>query len=104
MHKQSAFFIDMHSAQKWPPMIKLTRLNRTFFILNSDLIEHIEETPDTVITLTSGQKLRVMESSEDIVSKVIEFRSALASKLSCALAQTAPRAMFVQEYSTDGRH
>jgi flagellar protein FlbD len=85
-------------------MIKLTRLNRTFVILNSDLIEHIEETPDTVITLTSGQKLRVMESSEDIVVKVIEFRRTLADKMSCALAQTAPRTMFVQEYSTDGRH
>jgi flagellar protein FlbD len=85
-------------------MIKLTRLNRTFVVLNSDLIEHIEETPDTVITLTSGQKLRVMESSEDIVVKVMDFRSALAGKMSCTVAHTAPRAMFVQEYSTDGRH
>jgi len=85
-------------------MIRLTRLSRASVILNSDLIEHIEETPDTLITLTSGQKLMVMESPEDIISKVIEFRSALAGKLSCVLAQTAPRAIGAQEYSTDGRH
>ena len=38
-------------------MIKLTRLNHEPLVLNSDLIEYVEITPDTVITLTSGQKL-----------------------------------------------
>ena len=55
-------------------MIKLTRISNARLILNSDLIEHIDETPDTVITLISGQKLMVMESAADIVEKVIEFR------------------------------
>jgi flagellar protein FlbD len=55
-------------------MIKLTRISNARLILNSDLIEHIDETPDTVITLISGQKLMVMESAEEIVGKVIEFR------------------------------
>lgn len=61
-------------------MIKVTRLNHTALILNSDLIEHIEDTPDTVITLTSGQKFMVLESSEEIVEKVIAFRKLLFSK------------------------
>jgi flagellar protein FlbD len=48
-------------------MIKLTRLSHIPLIVNSDLIEHIEETPDTVITLTSGQKFMVRESAEEVV-------------------------------------
>ena len=42
-------------------MIPLTRLNHIPLVLNSDLIEHIEITPDTVITLTTGQKIMVLE-------------------------------------------
>ncbi|MFN7993840.1 MAG: flagellar FlbD family protein [Bryobacteraceae bacterium] len=58
-------------------MIRLTRLNHSPFLLNSDLIEHVEFTPDTVISLTSGQKIVVLESPEEIVSRVIEFRRAI---------------------------
>ena len=43
-------------------MIHLTRLNRTPLFLNSDLIEHLQSTPDTVITLTSGHNFMVLES------------------------------------------
>lgn len=55
-------------------MIRLTRLNRAPIVLNSDLIEHLEMTPDTVITLTTGQVLRVLESAEEVITRVIEFR------------------------------
>ena len=55
-------------------MIWLTRLNQTVLVLNSDLIEHIDITPDTVITLTSGQILRVRESAEGVIRRVVEFR------------------------------
>lgn len=55
-------------------MIWVTRLNRAPLVLNSDLIEHIEVTPDTVITLTTGQILRVRESAEDVVQRIVEFR------------------------------
>ncbi len=61
-------------------VIKLTRLNHSLLIVNSDLIEHIEVTPDTVITLTSGQKLIVLESAEEIVEKVITFRKSIFGK------------------------
>jgi flagellar protein FlbD len=60
-------------------VIRVTRLNHTALILNSDLIEHIEITPDTVITLTSGQKLMVLESPQEIVEEVIAFRRSLQS-------------------------
>jgi len=55
-------------------MIRLTRLNRAPMVLNSDLIEHIDVTPDTVITLTTGQILRVRESAEEVIQRIICFR------------------------------
>jgi len=55
-------------------MIYLTRLNSTSLVLNSDLIEHIDVTPDTVITLTTGQILRVRETAEEVVHRIVEFR------------------------------
>jgi flagellar protein FlbD len=59
-------------------MIHLTRLNQNEIVINSDLIEHIETTPDTVISLTNGQKFVVMESTADIVQRIIEFRRQLS--------------------------
>jgi len=46
-------------------------------ILNADLIEHIDMTPDTVVTLTSGQKYMVLESAEEVVDKGSCFRQKL---------------------------
>ena len=66
-------------------MIKLTRLNRVPLIVNADLIEHVEVTPDTVVALTNGQKFLVLESAEEIVEKVIEFRKAILSRVGCPL-------------------
>jgi flagellar protein FlbD len=55
-------------------MIRLTRLNHVALVLNSDLIEHIEATPDTVITLTTGQIVRVRETAQEVVDRIVEFR------------------------------
>jgi flagellar protein FlbD len=66
-------------------MIKLTRLNRVPLIVNADLIEHVEVTPDTVVALTNGQKFLVLESAEEVVDKVIEFRRAIMSAAGCPL-------------------
>lgn len=58
-------------------MIQLTRINRTPLVLNADLIEHIETTPDTVISLTNGQKFVVLEPADEVVRKVVVFRREL---------------------------
>ena len=58
-------------------MIEVTRLNHTPIVLNSDLIEQIETTPDTIISLTTGQKIMVLESSEEIVERVRLFRQSI---------------------------
>ncbi len=55
-------------------MIQLTRINHVPLVVNSDLIEHIESTPDTVISLTHGQKLVVLETVDQVVERVIAFR------------------------------
>lgn len=55
-------------------MIRLTRINRIPLVINSDLIEHIEVTPDTVVSLTTGQKFIVLESPDEVIDRVIGFR------------------------------
>lgn len=55
-------------------MIQLTRLNGHPVMLNSDLIEQIEETPDTVVTLTSGNRLVVQDRMLEIQAKIVAFK------------------------------
>ena len=55
-------------------MIKLQLINGTEIVLNSDLIEFMEETPDTIISLSNGKKMIVKESVPEIVERVVEFR------------------------------
>jgi len=58
-------------------VIRLTRINHVPLVLNADLIEHVEVTPDTVISLTTGQKFVVLESPEEVIERVIEYRRAI---------------------------
>lgn len=60
-------------------MIRLTRINHVPLVLNSDLIEHVEITPDTVIAMTSGQKFMVLESADEVIERVIDFRRTIAN-------------------------
>jgi flagellar protein FlbD len=54
-------------------MIHLTRLNNRPFVVNADLIKFIENAPDTVITLLTGEKLVVRESVEEVLDRVHDF-------------------------------
>lgn len=51
-------------------MIEITKLNGTKTLVNTSLIETVEETPDTVITLTSGKKIIVKESRQTVKNLV----------------------------------
>lgn len=62
-------------------MIMLTRLNGAAFVLNPDLIERIESTPDTVITLVDGKHYVVEESLEEVVDRVQRDRAALLAEV-----------------------
>ena len=59
-------------------MIRVTRLNHASILLNCDLIEQIESTPDTVITLVNAQKLTVLETDDEIVNRIRTWRKSLA--------------------------
>lgn len=55
-------------------MIKLTKLNNQEFAINPDLIETIEQTPDTVLTMTTGNKYVVKEEQEEIIRRIIHYK------------------------------
>jgi flagellar protein FlbD len=55
-------------------MIALRRLNNQPIMVNADLIESLEATPDTVVTLTSGNKLIVRDRMDEIQAKIIEYK------------------------------
>jgi flagellar protein FlbD len=59
-------------------MILLTKINGHQLVLNADMIEYIEETPDTVITLNNNDKVLVKDRMSEIIDKVIRYRRALA--------------------------
>jgi len=55
-------------------MIQLTRLNNKPLTVNSDLIKFIEQSPDTLVTLITGEKIVVLEKVNDVLSRIVEFR------------------------------
>jgi len=61
-------------------MIKVTRLNGKSFYVNCDMIEFLEATPDTVITTTTGKKIIVSESIEEVIDKIVNFKNKIYYK------------------------
>ena len=91
-------------------MIRLTRLNSHALTINSDLIKFIENAPDTVITLTTGEKIVVLESTDDVLRRVIAFRRAVLAGLlpvgtdpNSALALSQPGAANPVDSAAGGR-
>ena len=62
-------------------MIELTRINGVGFSLNPELIEIIETTPDTVITLTTGRKFIVIESRQEVKNLVLSYKKDIYANL-----------------------
>ncbi len=69
-------------------MILLTKINNAPIALNSDLIEFIEETPDTVITLTNNDRIVVRERMTEIIGKIVDFRRMISD---CVVAEAENR-------------
>ena len=61
-------------------MIELTKINDVKITLNADIIEVVEETPDTVISLTTGKKVIVKESRQEVTNLVISYKQEIFSK------------------------
>jgi flagellar protein FlbD len=62
-------------------MIQLTRLNGHVFTLNAEFIQEIESTPDTIVTLTNGQKMMVREPVDEIRRAVVAYKQEIFRKL-----------------------
>lgn len=58
-------------------MIKLTHLNRKEFHVNSDMIQYIETTPDTLIVLSNGDRIMVVEPPEEVVRRFVLYKQRL---------------------------
>ena len=70
-------------------MIELTRLNGEHMVVNSDLIRYAEASPDTVITLVTGDKIVVTESTRELIERVVAFRSRLLRTCICRTAMVS---------------
>lgn len=70
-------------------MIRLTRINDAPFYVNADLIEFVDATPDTVLTLSNGEKVRVRERAEEVVERVIAYKRGILQPWPAAAPATA---------------
>ena len=61
-------------------MIRLTRLGGQALYLNSDLIEFMEATPDTIIVMTSGKRVIVIEQPSEVVKRIVEYRRRIVAE------------------------
>jgi flagellar protein FlbD len=69
-------------------MIELTRLNGSPLAINCDLIKYAEASPDTVLTLITGEKLVVLEPCSEVSQRTLNYRAAVLRKASPALEKT----------------
>jgi flagellar protein FlbD len=56
------------------PVIAVTKLNGEQFMVNAELVELVESTPDTIVSLTTGKKYMVRETIDEIVDRIIQYR------------------------------
>lgn len=63
-------------------MIQLHKINKKEFYLNAELIEQIEATPDTVLTLVSGKTVMVADTVDAVIKKIIYYRQSVYSSAS----------------------
>lgn len=62
-------------------LIELTKINNVKITVNADIIELVEETPDTVVTLTTGKKIIVKESRQEVTNLVKSYNKEIYSDL-----------------------
>src|SRR2546422_965507 len=69
-------------------MIRLTRLNQQPIVVNAELIEYLETTPDTVISLVNGQKMTVLETLEQVMAEIVNYQRVIREKpLMCPIEE-----------------
>ncbi|HHV61044.1 MAG TPA: flagellar FlbD family protein [Firmicutes bacterium] len=71
-------------------MIKVNRLDQKEIVVNAELIETVEATPDTIITLTTGRKILVRQGVDEVIQKVIDYRRCIARGMPFAHSGEVP--------------
>ena len=70
-------------------LIRVIRMNGLELVINAELVEFIESTPDTVLTLSTGKKFVLKDSVQDVIDKIIAYRKVIGTKI---IYQTVPEA------------
>lgn len=81
-------------------MIRLTRLNNQVLVVNSDLVKFVENAPDTVLTLITGEKILVRESADEIIRRIIEFRRSVLAGLPTSGIDNSPASAIANRQGT----
>ena len=69
-------------------MIRVTRINDAELVVNADLIEFVESIPESMITLTTGKKIMVKETVDEIIERVAEFKKMSVARMTTPGADT----------------
>ena len=77
-------------------MIQLTRLNNKPLIVNSDLIKFVEQSPDTLVTLITGEKIVVLEKVDEVLVRVIAFRRSVLQGLGLAFDPSSAHSLIAR--------
>jgi flagellar protein FlbD len=86
-------------------MIQLTRLNNQLLVVNSDLIKFVEKSPDTVLTLVTGEKIVVRETTDDVLDRIVAFRQRVLEGLTPSkkgVSAFGPRLVLEQAATEEG--
>jgi uncharacterized protein YlzI (FlbEa/FlbD family) len=83
-------------------MIQLTRLNNKPLVVNSDLIKFVEQAPDTLVTLITGEKIVVLEKVAEVLARVIEFRRSVLQGLSLTWDASSAHTFIARSPTTGG--
>ena len=84
-------------------MIQLTRLNNKPLTVNSDLIKFVEQSPDTLVTLITGEKIVVLEKVSEVLARIIGFRRSVLQGLSLSWDTSAANALIARTPDPSGR-
>lgn len=80
--KERAQFLGPFCGRKGHEMVRLTRLDGSRLLINIDLIETVEETPDTIVILMNGHRYIVKENLDEVIEKIIDYRNKITFKKS----------------------
>ena len=69
-------------------MIRVTRINDAELVVNADMIEFVESIPESMITLTTGKKIMVKETIDEIIERVAEFKKMSVARITVPGADT----------------